>query len=430
MRICFVSPEFVTEPSYAGGLANYLGRVTVALKERGHDVHVLIPAHTEESIDYCGVHVHRVLPVWDRRMILDRVLDRFFMNDLYNPYQETKAARSLWCRWKQLRRDLQFDLVQAANVRAAGLFFRYEKNVPVVTRMSNYSPLWDSASGSRLHRGKKWRWTLEEWATRGTTYVYAPSHFVARKVRENYRLSAVDVIETPFFMEQTCEDDSVFHQQGFAEKPYFLFFGCMTQMKGVHILAQALQSVLQRLPNVHAVFIGQGEAPAPNGVKMREYIATQAGAMADRLHILNQMPHNMLYPFVRHARLVVIPSLFDNLPNTCLEAMGLGRMVIATSDSCFEQLISHGRSGWLVPPNNVVALGDAIVHAWSLSETDQHEVERSAAQRIAELHPNQAVPRLIAYYKQVIADFQSKAVKKMFNCLRNTLHRDGTHNLV
>src|SRR5262249_12696432 len=111
MRIAFLTPEFVTEPSYAGGLANYLGRTTVALAQANHDVHVLVPSTTDETINYRGVHIHRVVPIWDRRMLVDKV-DGFFMNDLYNPYQEMKAAWCLWRRWKRLRREFRFDLVQ------------------------------------------------------------------------------------------------------------------------------------------------------------------------------------------------------------------------------------------------------------------------------------------------------------------------------
>ena len=39
MRIAFITPEFVTNEYFSGGLANYVHRVTRALAEMGHEVH-------------------------------------------------------------------------------------------------------------------------------------------------------------------------------------------------------------------------------------------------------------------------------------------------------------------------------------------------------------------------------------------------------
>src|ERR1051326_7456438 len=45
---------------------------------------------------------------------------------------------------------------------------------------------------------------------------------------------------------------------------------------------------------------------------------------------------------------VVLPSLIDNLPNSCLEAMGLGRVVIGTKGTSFEELITDEANGFLI----------------------------------------------------------------------------------
>ncbi len=341
-------------------------------------------------------------------MIVDH-LDRFFMNNLYHPYQETKAAWCLWRRWRKLSRQLRFDMVQVANVCAVGQFFRLERRVPVVMRMSNYPPLWHKLAGSPQHYGQRLRLRLEEWATRGTRWVYAPTRFVAEQVRLNYRLPKVDVIETPFFAEQPSEDKSRLRTFGLSEIPYFLFFGNMTQMKGVHVLAHALPRVLARFPDACAVLIGPCGPPAPDGRQMREYIADRTRSVADRVHLLDSMPHDQLYPFVRRARFVVLPSLVDNMPNTCLEAMGLGRVVIATTGSCFEELIVNGKSGWLVPPGDHQALAAAIEDAWSAPDERLETMGLCAETRIAELHPNRILPKLIAYYESIIADFHARA---------------------
>ena len=403
MRLCFVSPEFVTEPSYSGGLANYLGRVTVALAERGHDVHVITRSDRDEQLDYRGVTVHRVVPLWDKRRIMDHA-DPLVPRVYYNLYQDIKAAWCSWRRWKTISATQPFDLVQVANVSSCGLFFNREKRLPVITRLSSYRPIWDTAAGIPITKGVEARWKMERRAILGTRFIYAPSHYVGRAIEDNYGVPKVEVIESPFFSEEPQTDDSVYREIG-AGKDYALFFGRLTQMKGVQVLAQALPDIMRARPDFRMIFAGP-DARAPAGGGMMEFVRGHSGEFADRVHFTGALRHDLLYPLVQNARLVILPSLMDNLPNTCLEAMGLGRVVVATSGSCFEQLIEDGVSGLLVPPDDVSALAQGVVKAWNLDETERAAMGQKARQRIEALHPDVALPRLMDYYESVLAQFR------------------------
>ncbi|QZZ20412.1 glycosyltransferase family 4 protein [Leptothermofonsia sichuanensis E412] len=400
MRIAFVTPEYVTEPSYSGGLANYLGRITVALVEQGHEIHVFTRSQQNETIEFQGVTVHRVVPLWDRRMILDHI-DPLIPKIFYNPYQDFKAAWCLWRSWAHIHQSTPFDIVQVSNVMAVGLFFRWVRHTPVITRMSSYRPFWDTAAGITLTEGVKLRWWMERVAVTGTRHIYAPTYFVAGQVQKGYSIPQVDVLETPFFVEQPTYDTNLFEQVA-AGKPYLLYFGRMTQMKGVHILTEALPELLNRFPEMHAFFIG-GSGPAPDGKPMADYIRDRLQPFQERVHVLDSMRHDKLYPFILHARTIVLPSLMDNLPNTCLEAMGLGKLVVATTGTCFEQVIENGVSGILVTPGDARALMEGISQAWEMEETARNQMQEQAIQSINRLHPVQAIPRLIEYYESILA---------------------------
>jgi glycosyltransferase involved in cell wall biosynthesis len=400
MRISFITPEFVTEPSYAGGLANYLGRVTVALTEAGHEVHVFTRSQQNEVIPFDRVTVHRVVPIWDQKMILDHV-DPLIPRSFYNPYQDMKAAWCLWRRWQSEHRSQPFDVVQVSNVMSVGLFFRWTRSPQIITRMSSYRPFWDTAAGIPTTVGVRTRWWMERLAVTGTSFVYAPTQFVAKQVEQNYRIPQVEVIETPFFSEQTALDDSWFGQQ-IQGKEYALYFGRMTPMKGVHILAQALPTLFDRLPHFHMVLIGgEGLSPTPEYRTMRQYLEAHLAAYHDRFTILDSMRHDKLYPFIQNAKMVVLPSLMDNLPNTCLESMGLGKVVVATTGTCFEQVIEDKGSGVLVTPGDPIALAEGMIRAWQMTDDERRGMEQRAIASIERLHPDRAIPQLIEYYAAV-----------------------------
>src|SRR5262249_55825010 len=102
---------------------------------------------------------------------------------------------------------------------------------------------------------------------------------------------------------------------------------------------------------------------------------------------------------------VVLPSLMDNLPNTCLEAMGCGRVVVATAGICFEQIIEQSRSGILVEANDSTALAAGMHAAANLSQWERQEIGSAGAARIAQIHPSLAIPRLLNYYRHVLDSF-------------------------
>lgn len=400
MRLCYVTSEFVTEPNFSGGLASYLQRVCPGLVEMGHEVHVLVPSGTEETLDYRGVHVHRVLPVWHRRMWLDRG-DRLVPRSYYTVWQDGKAARSLWKAWQSLKRRQRFDLVQIANCQSAGMMFRRERRVPVVARVSNFRPECDRFNGVPITRAVRVRWAMERRTVAGARSIYTSSHFLASELREKWNLTDVHVVEPPYATTEVQWDaESV--AELMSRGPYGLFYGGLTLLKGVHLLAEALGEVLSHHPNMRFIFVGR-DGIAPGGGSMVQHISERLGGLREQINFAPPLRHPSLFPLVHNAQFVALPSLYDNLPNACLEAMGMGKVVVALSGSCFEQLIEDERSGLLADRSVPGDLARKVEIAWRLSSSQRHKIGEAARSRIAKLAPEKALAELLAYYQRIVS---------------------------
>ena len=60
------------------------------------------------------------------------------------------------------------------------------------------------------------------------------------------------------------------------------------------------------------------------------------------------------------SELFVLPSRWEGLPNALMEAMAAGKPVVATTVGGVPELVVNGVTGLLVPPQDTLALADAV----------------------------------------------------------------------
>ena len=388
MRIAFATPEFVTEDYFDGGLANYLNRVSKALAQLGHDVHVVtLSTKNEDEFDHEGVMVHRVMPKlgWYR---FNRLTGSSLTTTLHWLNFSAQAYRKL----KQLHRRKPFDLIQYPNYSSCGLFSIPFLSTAHIVRASS-QPGWNTRIKQNLDSVLTER--LEALQYKLARSVHAPSRAIQKMLSDDARL-----IRSPFYVE-TRDWDTTVYDQFLKGKKYALYFGRFQLHKGFHTLAQALPRFLNRCPDAHVALVGR-DMETSLASSMAAFARAQCNGLGERLVIVENLRHSSLYPIINEARLVVLPSLMDNFPNACLEAMGLGRVVIGTLGTSFEELITDGVNGFLVPPDDPQALVDKMIAAW----TDQRLAEMSLAakEKTLEFAPEKTIPSLLSYYSEVLSN--------------------------
>jgi len=102
-----------------------------------------------------------------------------------------------------------------------------------------------------------------------------------------------------------------------------------------------------------------------------------------------------------HGDVLVLPSLSDARPRCILEAMFLGRPVIATSVGGVPTMVEDGVTGCLVRPGDPVALSDALRRLADSPELRRHLGQAGRARAEAEFQPERTAARYVALYRRL-----------------------------
>jgi glycosyltransferase involved in cell wall biosynthesis len=393
LRIAFATPEYVTENHFDGGLANYLNRVSRTLVQLGHDVHVVtLSLKDETEFEHEGVKVHRVTLKRGWQTV-NRLTRYTFSTSLHWLNVSAQVFRKL----KELHRQKPFDFIQYPNYSSCGVFAIPFLRATHVVRASSFEPALNDAAGVKRNLDTALSERLENLQYRLTRNVFAPSRAVQSMLEQKAGVAGVRVIRSPFYVESSELDPAVF-EQFLKGKRYVLYFGRFQLHKGFHILVQALPRFFERYPDAYAVLVGR-DMETRLASSMAAFARAECRCFVDRLILLENLPHSRLYPVIEGARLVALPSLIDNMPNSCLEAMGIGKVVIGTEGASFEELISDGVNGFLVRPNDPEALADKLIAAWE--DPRLNEMSMAAKQRMRDFAPEQTVSSLLAYYAEI-----------------------------
>ncbi|MCC6173782.1 MAG: glycosyltransferase [Chloroflexi bacterium] len=172
--------------------------------------------------------------------------------------------------------------------------------------------------------------------------------------------------------------------------------GRLTQQKGHAVLLRALTVLHRDLPSTHLFLAGRG--PLHDALQAD---ASRLG-IADRVHLLGvRRDRDRLFAAMD---LFVLPSRWEGLSLALVEAMGAGRPVVATTVGGNPEVVSHERTGLLVPPDDPDALAEAI-RRLARDEQARRTLGRAAADdariRFA-LEPH--VEQIAALYRRGLTD--------------------------
>lgn len=389
MNIVLISQEYPPETNW-GGIATYTQVLARQLAKTGQTVHVVTLAENAEyTTNDLGVTVHRIsrapkTPLHSGDLEEFGGLNHALLNFSQRVYEKVL----------EIHTKHPLDVIEAPETCAQALLtFKRMKGIVMITRL--HTPFFWVRQLNNMPDtcDNLVRDQLEKLQTELSTAVSSPTHAMAQVVRDRWGIENISVIPN-FFNLKTYTPDLSVYEQYLAGSNYILFFGRLEYRKGVHVLAQALPEILAQHKDIKVAFVGSDSVY--NSMSMKSFIIEQIRDYQDRVTFIQNIPHAALYPIIAKAKFVVLPSLWENFPYVCLEAMSLGKAVVASSSGGFPEIIENGKEGILSPPGDITALKQAIFEC--LNHSDANTLGENAKVKAKCFDTEKIVEEMMTFY--------------------------------
>lgn len=407
MRICLISREFPPDTGW-GGIGTFVHSLALGLKEVGQEVEVICLSKDGQNsvIDYQGVPVHRVA--------VDASLDQYQMLLSTMPYSHSllKALWSMHNKFLQLHGEKPFDVVEAPEMFGEGVFLALSKECPLVVRL--HTPHFKFID-DKMHLiddafDHQFLALIEKLTILTADVVCSPSSDLGDYVTEALGFGTDDVVVV-----RTSIDTERFTPEGPKALPEdshlkVLFVGRLEERKGVYQLIRAIPEVVKHCPDVRFYLVGNDTKTAQGSKSTLAALQSELekNGCAKNVIFTGPVPHTSMPDYFRSADIFVLPSLYDNAPITCLEAISSGTALVGTSAGGMKEYVVNGESGTIIPPADVPALANALIDLLT-NEAKRKSYGVEARKRALELYTRKiTAAKTVELYEFARANFEFK----------------------
>jgi len=162
-------------------------------------------------------------------------------------------------------------------------------------------------------------------------------------VIKNHRIPSQNMFTVPNYVDQEVfsKKESTFFDEN-RNQNEVLFIGRLSDQKNLFSLLEAFE---ESEFATKLTLIGQGE-----NLKALE---KKAETSTKIIEFLGSVPNNELPNYIKKANVYILPSFYEGLPKTLLEAMSCGIPCIGTNVEGIREVITHGKNGILCETDSI-----------------------------------------------------------------------------
>jgi glycosyltransferase involved in cell wall biosynthesis len=183
---------------------------------------------------------------------------------------------------------------------------------------------------------------------------FTRQHYIRLGFRISKLVTIYNGIDTDNFVHQEKSD---FHQGELFGIPkdsvVITTVAVLRELKGIQYMLHAMVGLLEKIPNLYYVIVGDGEH--------REFLENLSKSLDITDHVVFMGRRTDIPKILAASDLFVYPTLKDALPTALLEAMATGVPIVASEVDGVPEILENNVTGLLVPQANPTLLVEACL---------------------------------------------------------------------
>jgi glycosyltransferase involved in cell wall biosynthesis len=400
MRYWLLTTEF--PPFYGGGISTYCDITVKMLQQNGHEVTVFLQDFSvtgmEESFSG-GTRIVRFHP---------RLTDahHFLGYTAYLSYEFAEAVKTY------ILKEGKPDVIEAHEYQGIAYYIQQFKwqgiepfaNLKIVVTCHSPSFICLDYNQAPVYQFPNyWTGEMEKATIKSADLVIFPGNYVKQEIEKRMSLNGVRYAVVPNPMESLDLSKTI-------EKPIdpnlVVCFGKLAPLKGTFELLKYFARLWDEGSLLKLYIIGGTDYFFyPESRTMQDIIMAKYKRFVDdkKLVLKGNLPAAQHMPYLCSAKLVVVPSLFDNFPYTVLEALSIGKVVLASRQGGQSEMIDHEKNGFLFDHYTEGDFQQQLQKVCVLSQEEQLQVQTNSKCTVLEkYHPDVIYPQKIKVIEDLL----------------------------
>lgn len=351
MRICFISYEYPPDTAI-GGIATYVYQLANAFAAKNISTEVI-----------CGSPLNSETLKANSFLKITRVKCR--------NVEEFRALSPDIAH--HIHSTNPFDLIEVPEFGAEGLYVKDKlPTLPLIVKLHTpkylIKELNDHYYNKKTFRkiiksfSRKYDYAtdVEYQSTVLADHILSPSLSLRQKISEKWKIEVSRIKHIPNLFFPSASFLNIPANNG---GKTVLYAGRLETRKGVFNLAKAIPQVVKTIPEAKFIFLGKDSRGPLRERSMKEVLLKQLKGFTNNLTFIEHVPSDEVAGYYAKTAVCAFPSLWENFPNVCLEAMSAGRAIVASAEGGMSEMLPDARANVLIDPHDPASIANGLIHS-------------------------------------------------------------------